>query len=158
MAYAVDAYHEPVSETVNDGLHSVIVAGVWSYGDSIIDFPVTIDSLAVYNPWNQAWGRYLDGAYYYRVPYSEWSGSDGKDYYWLHGYDWNGSKYVNSYDDPDPYMGIYQAGIDGYTGKGTSNPNAQHWVGYYISIERDAHSDYNANYTYNENDVPMGGP
>jgi hypothetical protein len=163
FAYALDAYKEPVIELINAGKHSVVVAGVWSWEDPINFFPASgyIDSFAVYNPWNQAWGSYLNGAYYSRVSYSDWTGTTyGGDFWYEHGYDWNSSTgtYQNSYNDPDPYMGIYQAGTDPVTGVRSSNPSSTHWVGNYVSIERDGHGDYNASYSYNESDQPMGGP
>lgn len=165
FAYAVDAYDEPVTVVVNGGLHMVVVAGVWSYGDPIQTFPAAVESVAVYNPWNQGWGSYLNGAYYSRVSYADWTGTDPLNYggfWWAHGYDWSNSqgKYVNTTYDPDPYMGIYQAGVDPITGRATANPNAQHWVGWFVDIERDDNvsGGYNPNIAYNENDQPMGGP
>ena len=161
FAYAVDAYDEPVVEFVNGGLHAVVVAGVWSYGDPITEFPAAIDSIAVYNPWNQGWGTYLNGAYYSRVTYDDWIGMNySGSFWWAHAYDWNGSGYPTGGTtyDPDPYMGIYQAGTDPVTHIQSANPTAKHWVGWFVSIERDGHTEYNENYSYNENDQAMGGP
>jgi hypothetical protein len=164
FAYALAAYHEPVMEFVDGAQHSIVVAGIWSYDNPITAFPAPVESLAIYNSWDQGWGGYLNGAYYSRVSYTDWSSRYyGIDFWWAHGYDWdlhNGgySNAANGGADPDPYMGIYQAGTDPITGVVTSNPNSKHWVGNYVSIERDAHGDYTANYTYNENDVPMSTP
>lgn len=161
FAYAVAAFQEPVVEVVDGANHVVVVAGVWSYGSPITEFPATIDSIAVYNSWNQSWGSYLNGAYYSRVSYSDWVGTNyGSNYWWKHAYDWNGSGYPTggTTNDPDPYMGIYQAGTDPVTGTPSTNPTAKHWVGWFVSIERDSHTTYNENYSYNENDQPMGGP
>jgi len=165
FAYALTAYQEPVMEFVDGGLHSIVVAGVWAYHNPITYFPQTPESLAIYNSWDQTnWGSYLNGAYYSRVSYTDWSTRYyGSGFWWAHGYDWdhtNGgySNYANGGLDPDPYMGIYQAGTDPVTGIQTSHPNSTHWVGNYVSIERDGHGDYSPNYTYNESDVAMGGP
>ncbi len=133
----------PEVAIVDGALHAVVVAGIWSYGNPSVVNDAAIDSLAVYNPWNQAWGSYLGGAYYTRVSYSSWTTSSG---WWGKTYNSNGGA------DPDPIIGIYQAG------PGTSNPNAKHWIGYYVSIQRDDSASDNANYCHNENGQVMQGP
>ncbi len=133
----------PEIAIVNHALHSVIIAGVWSYGDPASISNAAIDSFAVYNPWDQNWAPYLNGAYYSRVSYSEWTTNS-----W-----WWGQPYSsNNGEDPDPVIGIYQAG------PGTSNPNAHYWIGNYVSIQRDEDAVDNANYSLDENGNVMKRP
>lgn len=133
----------PEIAIVNHALHSVVIAGVWASDNPAVVSNATIDSFAVYNPWDQNWGTYLNGAYYARVSYSEWTTNA-----WWWGQPYNS----NSGQDPDPVIGIYQAGA------GTSNPNAHYWIGNYVSIQRDDDAVDNANYSINENGVVMQGP
>ena len=134
----------------------MIVAGVWSYGNPSGISDAEIDSFAVYNPWNQGWGEYLNGAYYERVSYSDWTSQSPKDIYgtpsngsWF----WWGQPYnSNGGSDPDPVIGIYQAG------PGTNNPSYHHWINYYVSIQRDDDANDNANYCHDENGNVMQGP
>lgn len=147
----------PAIALVNQGEHAVVVAGVWSYGSPFVSNPV-IDSFAVYNPWNQDWGSFINGAYYERVSYANWTsgvsslqGRTGQNTYW-----WAKTYNSNGGSDPDPHIGIYQAGcdIDGCT----SNPNAHHWITNYVAVERDTITAYNANYTIDENGNVMQSP
>ena len=133
----------PEIAIVNHALHSVVIAGVWSFGNPSIFPNAVIDSFAVYNPWDQNWGTYLNGAYYSRVSYADWTTSS-----WWWGQTYN----ANNGADPDPVIGIYQAG------PGTSQPNARHWIGYYVSIQRDEDATDSADYSLNENGSVMYGP
>jgi hypothetical protein len=133
----------PEIAIVNHALHSVVIAGVWSFGNPAIFPNADIDSFAVYNPWDQTWGTYLNGAYYARVSYASWTTSD----WW-----WGKTYQSNNGSDPDPVIGIYQAG------SGTSNPNAHHWIGYYVSIQRDEDATDDANACLDENGQVMTGP
>lgn len=133
----------PEIAIVNHALHSVVIAGVWASANPAVVGNATIDSFAVYNPWDQNWGTYLNGAYYARVSYSDWTTNS-----WWWGQPYNS----NNGQDPDPVIGIYQAG------PGTSNPNAHYWIGNYVSIQRDDDAVDNANYSLNENGAVMQGP
>jgi hypothetical protein len=133
----------PEIAIVNHGEHSVVIAGVWATADPSSVGNATIDSFAVYNPWDQNWGTYLNGAYYARVSYASWTTSN----WW-----WGPTYSSNNGADPDPVIGIYQAG------PGTSNPNAHYWIGNYVSIQRDNDAVDNANYSLNENGQVMQGP
>ncbi len=152
IAYEVAAYKVPVVAIVNHGSHSVLVAGVWAYGNPATDSNVVIDSLAVYNSWDQRLYGFLGGVYYSRVPYNVFA----------HGYTSNGLWLATPYStsggyDPDPYMGVYQAGTDPYSGA-TSNPSSQFWLGNYVIIEPDNHADHSADNAYNESNQLMTGP
>jgi len=134
----------PEIAVVNHALHSVVIGGVWASADPASDSSATIDSFAVYNPWDQAnFGPFLNGAYYARVSYVEWTTSN-----W-----WWGTPYnSNNGLDPDPIIGMYQAG------SGTSHPNSHYWIGNYVSIQRDNIATYSADYSLNENGSIMTGP
>jgi hypothetical protein len=134
----------PEIAIVNHALHSVIIAGVWASANPSTVSNATIDSFAVYNPWDQLnFGTYLNGAYYARVSYSGWTTNS-----WWWGQTYNSNNGL----DPDPVIGIYQAG------PGTSNPDSYYWIGNYVSIQRDDDATDNANYSLDENDNVMQGP
>lgn len=154
LAKAVATYHadgySPAIALVNQGLHSVVVAGVTSYGNPATTSNPTIVSFSVYNPWDQSWGAYLNGAYYETVSYGHWTAGASN----LHGYAywWKLPYNSNHGADPDPNISIYQAG------PGTANPNAHHWINSYVTIQRDEDSKDSANYTINEKGQVMYGP
>lgn len=134
----------PEIAVVNHGLHSVVIAGVWASADPASVSNATIDSFAVYNPWDQLnFGPYLNGAYYARVSYAEWTTSN----WW-----WGPTYSSNNGADPDPIIGIYQAG------PGTSHPNATHWIGNWVSIQRDNDAIDNFDAAINEKGQVMTGP
>jgi hypothetical protein len=135
--------NSPDIAIVNHALHSVVIPGVWATANPATVNNATIDSLAVYNPWDQNWGAYLNGAYYARVSYSAWTTSD----WW-----WGPTYNANNGNDPDPVIGIYQAG------PGTSHPTAHHWIGNYVSIQRDEDAVDSAEFSLNENGQVMQGP
>jgi hypothetical protein len=134
----------PEIAIVDHGDHSVVIAGVWATADPSSVGNATIDSFAVYNPWDNAnFPPFLNGAYYARVSYAEWTTLP----IW-----WGQTYNSNSGADPDPIIGIYQAG------PGTSHPTAHHWIGNYVSIQRDNDAADNSDAAINENGVIMTGP
>ncbi len=134
----------PEIAIVNGGAHSVIIAGVWASDDPATDSSATIDSFAVYNPWDNAnFSSYMNGAYYARVSYADWTTDS---IWWGQPYSSNGGA------DPDPIIGPYQAGA------GTSHPSAHFWIGNYVSIQRDNDAADNSDAAINENGVVMTGP
>jgi hypothetical protein len=145
----------PSIALVNQAKHAVVVAGVWSFGNVIKTPSAKIDSFAIYNPWDEQWGAYINGAYYERVSYASWTQGQstengpfgpGYAYWWKKPYSSNGGL------DPDPLIGMYQAG------PGTKHPSAHFWIGNYVTIFRDSHSTYTSDYAFNENGQPMTGP
>lgn len=143
LAKGVAASHwdgpSPDIAIVNHALHSVVIAGVWSYGDPSAVGNATIDSFAVYNPWDQNWGAYLNGAYYARVSYSDWTTNP-----WWWGLTYN----ANNGQDPDPVIGMYTP----------TSIYPTHWIGNYVSIQRDEVAVDNANYSIDENGNVMLHP
>ncbi len=153
IAQVTAKYQEPLMLMMNRGEHSVLIAGVWAYGNPATDPQAIIDSFAVYSPWDQNWGYFLDGTYFERVPLDQFVGGTSRD-----GATWLARPYAsNNGYDPDPYMGPYQAGVDPYTGA-TANPTAHFWIGNIVTIERDDHNDNTPDNAYNENDQLMTGP
>lgn len=149
MSYP-DGGPSPIMALVNSGAHIVVVAGVWSYGSVLTSVQARIDSFAVYNPWNVQWGGYINGAYYARVSYASWTRdqsivngpfSFAHTSWWAKPYDSNGGL------DPDPSTGLYQPG-----------PKSHHWIGNYVSVQRDLFFDYNADTCYDEQNHVMKAP
>jgi hypothetical protein len=152
MAKALALYSEPVIAVVNHAEHSVLVAGVWATGNPLTDPNAQIRSLAVFNPWNESWGTYLSTTNYSQVTYSDWINATNLPAPWGGTNSWVSLPYnTNSGLDPDPSIGMYQAG------PGTANPNAHHWVGNYVVILPDTHWQ-SANFTFDENDQVMLQP
>jgi hypothetical protein len=152
IAQALARYGEPVIAAVNHAEHFVIVAGVWTTGNPLTDQNVQIRALAVYNPWDQSWGAYLSTGYYTRVSYNDWINATNLPGSPQSVHSWFGQPYQSNGDlDPDPSISRYQAG------PGTLNPNAQHWIGNYVTIERDDHP-VSANFSFDENDQMMLQP
>ena len=152
MAKALASYSEPVIAVVNHGEHSVIVAGVWATGNPLTDKNAQISALAVYNSWDLKWGAYLSYGYYTRVSYNDWINATNLPTGSKNVGSWFGQPYQsNGGLDPDPSISQYQAG------PGTLHPNAKHWLGNYVFIQRDNHS-VSANFTFDENDQLMNNP
>jgi hypothetical protein len=124
----------PEIAIVDHALHSVVIAGVWASDDPATVSNATIDSFAVYDPWDQNWGSYLGGAYYSRVSYSAWTSPTNADVWWGQPYN------ANSGQDPDPVVGIYKV-----------SPGSSYWIGNYVSIQRDNIATYDADYSVDEN-------
>lgn len=158
IAQAVAFYQQPVIALVNHAEHSVLVAGVWATGNPLTDPHAQISSLAVYNPWDQSWGTYLSTGNYAQVSYSDWTTATNLPSPFGGINSWFAEPYsANALSsglplDPDPSIGIYQAGA------GTNNPNATHWIGNYVIIQRDNHNGVSANYSYDENNHLMLQP
>jgi len=152
MARALAQYEQPVIALVNHGKHSVLVAGVWATGNPATDDDARIDSLAVYNPWDQQLGGYLSTSYYERVSFHDWLTATALPGNPAFVHSWFSISYQSNGDlDPDPSIGIYQAG------PGTSHPDAHHWIGNYVVIQPDTHR-VSANFTFDEHDHLMLAP
>lgn len=154
LAKGVAATHRhggnsPEIAIVDRGLHSVIVAGVWSYGNPVSVSTATINSFAVYNSWDQqSWGSYINGAYYEQVSYTNWTqgqstltaGAGGHAYWWKMPYGNN--------SDPEPNVGMYKPT--------TAYPH--HWWTNYVAIQRDDDSSDNTEYAHDEHGSVMRHP
>jgi hypothetical protein len=152
IAKAVAAYQKPAIVIVNHGEHAVVVAGVWASSNPATNANAQINALAVYNPWNQQWGAYLSKSYYAKVSYTNWVNASNLPSPYGGTNSWYKLPYQsNNNIDPDPSIGIYQAG------SGTANPTAHHWITNFVTIQYDNHAT-SADTAYDENDNPMTQP
>ena len=152
IAKALATYKKPVVVIVNHAEHAIVVAGVWANANPATNSTAKISALAVYNPWNQSWGTYLSQGYYAKVSYTSWVSATNLPSPFGGTNSWYSVAYEsNNGADPDPSMGIYQAGA------GTANPTAHHWITNFVAIQYDNHAT-SADTAYNENDVAMTAP
>jgi hypothetical protein len=152
IAKAVAQSGRPMVALVNHAEHAVVVAGVWASSNPATDPNAQISALAVYNPWNQSWGTYLSKDYYSKVTYSSWTTATNLPSPFGGANSWFKLPYSsNGNIDPDPRIGIYQAG------SGTANPTAHHWINYFVTVQYDGHTT-SPDTAYNENDSAMTKP
>jgi len=145
-------YNKPIVALVNHAEHAVVVAGVWATTNPATDSNAQITALAVYNPWNQSWGTYMTTGYYAQVTYSAWTTATNLPSAWGGTNSWFSIPYQsNNGADPDPSMGIYQAGPN------TANPTATHWINNFVSVQFDGHAT-SADTAYDETDTAMTRP
>ena len=154
MAKALARYSEPVVALINHAEHSVIVAGVWATENPLTDTDsdVQIRALAVFNPWDMRWGAYISKTNYVKVSYKDWTAGSNLPVPWGGVTTWLKEPYnSNGVLDPDPSIGIYQAG------PGTKHPKAHHWIGNFVIIQPDSHHQ-SANFSFDEDDRLMLKP
>lgn len=156
IAKTLETFKKPVLVFANHALHTLLVAGFWATGDIFANPPdpqAQIRSLAVFNPWDSATrGQYITTGPYQEVSLDAWLNATnlptpfgGVTTLWNLPYDSNGRL------DPDPSIGIYQAG------HGTKNPGKTHWIGNFVAVQPDLHTE-TADYTFDENDTLMLKP
>lgn len=121
--------NNPISVTVNGGMHSVVVSGVQADGDpSANPNGVTLHAILVWDPWygNTTFGgptTYNTTGVWQWWNIGDWEGTTGVTKWWGQTYNTH-----NGYD-PDPYTtpGFYY----------NVPPLSTHWGGNYITIEQD---------------------
>ncbi len=153
MAKALARYRRPVLVLANHAEHTLLVAGFWATDNPLTTPQAEIRSLAVFNPWNsEAWGQYITTGPYQQVSLDDWLNATalptpfgGITTMLNQPYASNGKL------DPDPSIGIYQAG------PGTKNPDQHHWIGNFVIIEPDRHWQ-SANFSFDENNKLMRQP
>jgi len=124
---ALKDWHEPVNVTINGGLHSVLVTGIYSLSDPATTYPAQISSVVYHDPEaSPSVGRF-------EVDFATWSGGHyatpfGTYSLWSLYY---GDKYTvgdrQNTSDPEPTVGPYKPT--------TTNP--RHWFGGFTWIQRD---------------------
>ncbi len=153
VAKTLARFRQPILVFANHAEHTLLVAGFWATGNILTDPQARIRSLAVFNPWNSAaFGQYITTGPYQQVSLDDWLNATnlptpfgGVTTLWNLPYASNGDL------DPDPSIGIYQAG------PGTQNPTKHHWIGNFVTVEPDLHSQ-SANFTFDENNDLMLEP
>ncbi|HXH26326.1 MAG TPA: hypothetical protein VNG90_00355 [Candidatus Acidoferrum sp.] len=152
MAKSLAQNAKPIIAIVNHAEHAVVVAGVWATANPLTNSGAQISSVVIFNPWNQSWGTYLSRGYYAKVSYNDWVYATSLPSPFSGINSWFDVPYqTNNNIDPDPAMGIYQAGT------GTLNPNAHHWINNLVTIQYDGHAT-SADTAYDENDAAMTAP
>ncbi len=152
IAKALAQFSEPVIALVNHAEHSVLVTGVWMTGNPLVNPNAQIVKLDVFNPWDESWGTYLSTGNYAHVSYDDWINATNLPAPWGGVNSWYNLPYSsNGILDPDPSIGIYQAGA------GTQNPDATHWIGNFVFIQYDG-IPVSPDLTFNENNHIMLKP
>lgn len=151
FARALEAWHEPISVTINGGLHSVLVTGVYSYTDPATTYPAQIASVVYRDP--QAW----PSASRFEVAFSTWANGNFATPYGVYAL-WSlyyGDRYSRgdgrNTSDPEPTVGPYR-------------PNASspvHWFRGFTWVQRDGHyanGAYSPDFAYRSTGAQMTTP
>lgn len=151
MARALETWHEPVNATINGGLHSVIVTGVYSYTNPATSYPAQIASVVYRDPEAAA------SASRVQVDFATWAGGHFASPFGVYSL-WSlyygdkssiGDRLNTS--DPEPSVGIY---------KPTSSA-PRHWYGGFTWIQRDTHSangSYSPDFAFTSTGTQMTAP
>lgn len=128
VARALEAWTEPVSVTVNGGLHSVVVSGLWSSNDPATNYPAAIQGLVYRDPEGDSVTSRVE------IDYSTWLNGNFASPFGLYSL-WSlyyGDRYtvndrLNGFD-PEPSVGSYVPNVNSYK---------EHWEGGFTWIQRD---------------------
>ncbi|HEU5348768.1 MAG TPA: hypothetical protein VFU63_09175, partial [Ktedonobacterales bacterium] len=151
VARALNAWHEPVNVTINGGMHSVLVTGVYSYNNPSSYYPAQITSVIFRDP--AAWPSVSR----FQVSFSTWAGGKfstpaGVYSLWSLYY---GDRYIrgdgrNTYD-PEPTVGIYRP----------TSTYPIHWFRGFAWIQRDnkyANGTYSPDFAFTSKGTLMSAP
>lgn len=148
---ALEMWNEPVNVTINGGLHSVLVSGLYSTSDPATSYPAQITSVVYRDPEASA------STSRFEVDFATWSGGNYATPYGIYSL-WSlyyGDKTTlgdgKNTSDPEPTVGPYTPT--------TSNP--EHWYGGFTWIQRDnnyANGAYNPDYAYTSTGTQMTTP
>lgn len=123
-----DWYGDPVIAFINQGLHAVLISGVWSTNDPDGNFPANITGLVVRDPEGDV------NTSRYEVSMSQWISGMQTPFGW---YSLWSNYYGNTYD-PDPVVGPYAG--------------ANHWFTGFTWVQRDgfyANGMYSPDWAFN---------
>ena len=151
FARALETWHEPVSVTINGGLHSVLVTGVYSYSDPATSYPAQIVSVVYRDP--QAWPSVSR----FEVSFSTWANGNFATPFGVYSL-WSlyyGDRYSRgdgrNTSDPEPSVGPYRP----YSGRPV------HWYRGFTWIQRDNHyvnGAYSPDFAYSSTNSLMTAP
>jgi hypothetical protein len=151
VARALETWHEPVNVTINGGLHSVLVTGVYAYNDPGVNYPAQIASVIYRDP--EAWPSVSR----FQVSFSTWAGGAFSTPFGVYSL-WSlyyGDRYrpgdgLNT-NDPEPTVGVYRP----------SSSHPVHWFRGFTWIQRDSHSAngaYSPDFAYTSTGSLMTAP
>lgn len=151
LGRALETWHEPVNVTINGGLHSVLVTGLYSYTDPATSYPATISSVIYRDPEAAA------SVSRFQVDFATWAGGGFSTPYGVYSL-WSlyyGDKttvgdHLNT-NDPEPSVGIYTPTVGA----------PQHWFGGFTWIQRDnnfANGSFNPDFAFTSTGVQMTAP
>ncbi|HKV83108.1 MAG TPA: hypothetical protein VJN88_01035 [Ktedonobacterales bacterium] len=127
FARALEAWHEPISVTINGGLHSVLVTGVYAYNDPARNYPAQIASVVYRDP--EAW----PSASRFEVSFSTWANGNFSTPFGVYSL-WSlyyGDRYTRgdgrNTNDPEPSIGSYRP----------TSAHPIHWFRGFTWIQRD---------------------
>lgn len=151
VARALRSWHEPVNVTINGGLHSVLVTGVYSYNDPAYSYPAQIASIVFRDPAG------APSVSRFQVDISTWTAgrfSTPAGVYAL----WSlyyGDRYAQgdgkNTSDREPTVGIYRP----------TSTNPIHWFHGFVWIQRDniyANGTYSPDFAVKSNGALMTSP
>lgn len=151
VARALKSWHEPVNVTINGGLHSVLVTGVYSYNDPATHYPAQITSVVFRDP------AAAPSVSRFEVTITTWTAGKfstpaGVYSLWSLYY---GDRYArgdgkNTYD-PEPTVGIYRP----------TSAHPIHWFRGFVWIQRDnkyANGTYSPDFAFTSNGALMTSP
>lgn len=148
---ALKAWHEPVDVTINGGLHSVLVTGIYSLTDPATSYPAQISSVVYRDP--QAYPSVSR----FEVDIATWSRGGYATPFGMYSL-WSlyyGDRYTvgdgRNTNDPEPTVGPYRPT--------TTNP--RHWFRGFTWIQRDANylnGAYSPDWAYRSTGAKMTTP
>lgn len=151
FARALTTWHEPVNVTINGGLHSVLVTGVYAYNNPATYYPAQIASVVYRDP--GAWPSVSR----FQVDFSTWAGGSFSTPFGVYSL-WSlyyGDRYARgdgrNTSDPEPTVGIYRP----YSGRPI------HWFRGFAWIQRDSHyanGTYSPDFAYTSTGALMTSP
>lgn len=151
IARALNAWHEPVDVTINGGLHSVLVTGIFSLSNPTTSYPAQITSVVFRDPQASA------SASRFEVDFTTWSRGNYATPFGIYSL-WSlyyGDRYTvgdgQNTNDPEPIVGPYRPT--------TTNP--RHWFRGFTWIQRDnnsANGAYSPDWAYRSTGAKMTSP
>lgn len=151
LGQALETWNEPVNVTINGGLHSVLVTGLYSTTDPATSYPAQITSVVYRDPEATA------STSRFEVDFATWSGGNYATPYGIYSL-WSlyyGDKTTlddgQNTSDPEPTVGPYTPT--------TTDP--EHWYGGFTWIQRDnnyANGAYSPDYAYTSTGTQMTTP